>query len=360
MFKKMLSFLLVLVLFFGIFVEIKATDFDLEFDAVSKQKASEVFEILNNNKTFLLSKKIELISAVFLDTPYVANRLVGSNDVAEKLVVDLLGLDCFTYLDYLEAFKTANNQEAFLNNLQRVRYIDSKVEYLKRKHFYSDWLFENQKLVIDLTKEDKKLADLASVDVVQINLGKNGEYIPNLGVREREISYIPRDNVSDANLSSIVSGDYVGFRREIAGLDVTHVGLLIKKTDGIYVRHASSAKSAKKVVDQKLVDYLAINTGVKGILLFRPKVAQLLVNYVDEFGNTLKESLVENKMLGDNYIINVPDIAGYVLTRYEGNIQGVMDRNDIVVNIVYSSNQKIDQISMTDNVKTLPKTGVNE
>lgn len=354
--KKGFYLLLIIVVSFSVFVEIRANAFDVEFDDFSKQKAAEVFNILENNRSATLSKKMELISATFLDTQYVANRLVGSNEIAEKLVIDLLGLDCFTFIDYLESFKTSHNQKEFLNNLQRVRYIDSKVEYLKRKHFYSDWLFENQQLVVDLTKENEKLAKLASVDVVKINSGKNGEYIPKLGFKDRKISYIPRTNVSDVNLSSIVSGDYIGFRKDVAGLDVTHVGLLIKKADGIYVRHASSAKSAKKVVEQKLVDYLTINTSVKGIVLFRSKVAQLLVNYIDEHGNKLKESLVENKMLGDNYTVNLPDISGYVLARNEGNIQGVMDCNDIVVNIVYSINKN----SMTDNVKTLPKTGTNE
>lgn len=249
----------------------KASDnINIQFDKASEAKIKDVFDKLNNNSTMSISDKMALVSSEFLDVNYVANRLVGSSTEQEELVVDVLKLDCFTYLDYLEAFRRSSNEKEFINNLRKVRYVDSKVEYLNRKHFFSDWAYENEIMVTDLVKTDNSLMKIASKDTVSINEGKNGEYIKDLGIRERTISYIPRANVTDDNLKDVlITGDYVGFRREIAGLDVTHVGMIVKKSDGIYVRHASSAKDVKKVVDQKLSDYVNINTGIKGILLFR-------------------------------------------------------------------------------------------
>lgn len=249
----------------------KASDnINIQFDKASEAKIKDVFDKLNNNSTMSISDKMALVSSEFLDVNYVANRLVGSSTEQEELVVDVLKLDCFTYLDYLEAFRRSSNEKEFINNLRKVRYVDYKVEYLNRKHFFSDWAYENEIMVTDLVKTDNSLMKIASKDTVSINEGKNGEYIKDLGIRERTISYIPRANVTDDNLKDVlITGDYVGFRREIAGLDVTHVGMIVKKSDGIYVRHASSAKDVKKVVDQKLSDYVNINTGIKGILLFR-------------------------------------------------------------------------------------------
>lgn len=356
--KRLLSFVLVLIVILSGVVSVNATGYNTQMDDLSKVKLKEVFALLNKNKARTLSEKMDLVSASFLGVDYVANRLVGSNDVAEELVIDLYKLDCFTYLDYLESFRRSENEEQFIENLKKVRYIDSKVEYLKRKHFYSDWAHENEVLVSDLVKDLDSVSPIKAKDVVNINQGAKGEYIPNLGVRERDVYYISRDNVNDENLNFVITGDYVGFRREIAGLDVTHTGMLVKKNDGIYVRHASSSKSTRKVVDQKLTDYLNINTGVKGILILRSNVAQLRVDYVDEFGTKLKDSLVEIKKIGDNYEISVPDFEGFVVSKYEGDIKGVMTTTDVVVTIVYNYDRNLLKEDGIINNKTLPKTGV--
>jgi hypothetical protein len=64
------------------------------------------------------------------------------------------------------------------------------------------------------------------------------------------------------------TGDYVGIYSEIKGLDVSHVGIVIKDGDKIYLRHASSQKKQRKVVDQDFKDYIFKKPG---IIVFRPK-----------------------------------------------------------------------------------------
>lgn len=304
-------------------------------DELSESKMQEIFNIKKINYEKSMSDKIDLISSEFLGIEYFANRLVGSLDKEEELVIDLLKLDCFTYLDYIETFRRANTKEEFINQLKKVRYIDGEVEYLKRKHFFSDWVYENTKIGYDLVEKDKTFQNYKSVDLVKINQGKNGVYIPSLEVKERNINYIPRENINDINLSNLVTGDYIGFRRNIDGLDVTHVGLIIKKDDGIYVRHASSSKSVYKVVDQKLTDYIEINTGVKGILLFRSNISQINVEYIDIYGNKLKDSVNIIKNIGEEYNIEILDIPAYVYKTSEGNLKGIVDKNDINIKVIY-------------------------
>lgn len=302
-------------------------------DEMSDKKMEEIFKILEENKNKSMEQKMEIISSLFLETNYVPNRLIGGPNQDEELVIDLLQLDCFTYLDYLETFRRSNSKENFIEQLKKVRYIDSTVKYLNRKHFFSDWIFENTEIAIDLV--DLKLNNLKKSDIVEINQGKNGEYIQNLGVKERTINYISRDDIKDENFSNLVTGDYIGFRRNIDGLDVTHVGMIVLKEDGIYVRHASSSKSTYKVVDQKLINYINVNTGVKGIMIFRSNLSQIKVEYIDIYGNVLKEPLIINKNFGDEYNIEILNIDEYICKEIKGNISGIVDNNDILIKIIY-------------------------
>ena len=69
-------------------------------------------------------QSIRDFSGLFLGNPYVANRLIGSSDTQEQLVVDFGGLDCFTYLDYVESLRRATSVHHFIENLMHTRYVN--------------------------------------------------------------------------------------------------------------------------------------------------------------------------------------------------------------------------------------------
>lgn len=85
----------------------------------SKKIMKDVFAFLKENNSKTESEKIDLMSTYFLDTPYVANRLVGSPTKPEQLVIALRELDNFTFLDYIESFKRSQTEEEFINNLEK-------------------------------------------------------------------------------------------------------------------------------------------------------------------------------------------------------------------------------------------------
>jgi len=87
-------------------------------------------------------------------------------------------------------------------------------------------------------------------------------------VVNRKIYYIPTSEIDDDLLNKLHTGDYVGIYTDIEGLDVTHTGIIIKKDDGVYLRHASSKKKNQKVVDEDFKEYVQ-NT--PGMVIFRPK-----------------------------------------------------------------------------------------
>ncbi len=87
-------------------------------------------------------------------------------------------------------------------------------------------------------------------------------------MRLREVAYIPSKCVDAEVTKKLKTGDYVGIYSEQEGLDVSHVGIVIKKKDAIDLRHASSVKTKRGVVDEDLKKYLESKPG---IIVLRPK-----------------------------------------------------------------------------------------
>ncbi|CNI95163.1 DUF1460 domain-containing protein [Yersinia aldovae] len=203
---------------------------------------------------------ITQISAEFLGTPYEANRLVGSNTEPEKLVIDFRGLDCFTYLDYVEALRKTTAKSDFIQQVIRTRYIDSNVNYLHRKHFFTDWANREPLNAQDVTAQISPHAVTIMKHLNQKKAG--GEFIPSLGVTPRNVTFIPPEFIDDTVISQLRSGDYIGIYTSIQGLDVTHTGIFIMTNNGPMLRNASSLKGNNKVVDSPFMEYVKKTPGI--------------------------------------------------------------------------------------------------
>ena len=213
------------------------------------------------------SARGEMISRHFLGTPYAAHTLVGSAHVPEQLVVDLAGVDCFTYADYVEAAKRSRTRDEFLTNLTDVRYRDGVVAFVNRKHFFTDWAASAPPVATDVTAA---LSGNATESAKVLNRkDSGGEYLPGLPVVSRTVTYIPSDQVDADVVGRLHTGDYLGAYAKDGGLDVTHVGIFVATPDGPVFRNASSLSANEKVVDMPLSDYLQT---IPGIVVLRPVV----------------------------------------------------------------------------------------
>lgn len=211
-------------------------------------------------RTVSLGEQNRLISSTFLGTPYAANRLQGSASTPEKLVIDFTGLDCFTYLDYVEALRKSSTRTDFINNLVQTRYVNGQVDYLHRRHFFSDWAHTERKLADDVTAQ---VSPQAVTVIKQLNRKADGStYLPGLPVVERSITYIPASAVDENLISHLQTGDYIGIYTPLAGLDVTHTGFFIMTEQGPVLRNASSTPANQKVVDAPFMAYVAKTPGI--------------------------------------------------------------------------------------------------
>ena len=113
--------------------------------------SSDTLEAIIDTEQLPTSDKIRQISSVFIDVPYAANRMIGDQNTDEQLVIKLGELDCFTYLDYVEALRKSEQLDDFKDNLIQTRYINDEVDFKARRHFFSDWVNEEAYNAIDIT-----------------------------------------------------------------------------------------------------------------------------------------------------------------------------------------------------------------
>lgn len=243
------------------------TPIKLNLDAYTSKKLDAVLEARTNKSYLDKGQMIDLVSGAFLGTPYRSNMLVGTANVPEQLVIDFRGLDCFAYLDYVEALRRSTSQQDFVRNLVQVRYKGGDVGFSNRKHFFTDWAYGTAYPVADdITAQISPGA--VSVRKRLNERSKGNVYLPGLPVVERSMTYIPSRLVDSQVVSHLRTGDYIGIYTPLPGLDVTHVGFFIMTDKGPVLRNASSRKENRKVMDLPFLDYVSEKPG---IVVFRAK-----------------------------------------------------------------------------------------
>lgn len=210
-------------------------------------------------------RRIAALSEWFLGTDYREHTLIGDRDTPEVFVVSLEGVDCFTFIDYVEAMRLSRSFSEFTVNLQKTRYRGGRITFEDRNHFFTDWREFNAVLVEDITTEIGKSATIKVRKL--LNMKQDGTtWVPGIPPSEREIRYIPSHAADYQVFAGLRTGDYAGVYSDSAGLDVSHTGIIIRDRGHIYLRHASSRHG--KVLDEDLKNYISVKPG---LIIFRPR-----------------------------------------------------------------------------------------
>lgn len=241
----------------------------VKVDTLTSKKINHFFNENSFNLKQSIGQKIGSISEIFLDTPYITDALYGSENEPEKLIVDFRGLDCITYIDYVESLQKSQSKSEFIDNLIHMRYIDGQTHYLKRKHFFSDWAYRNHKIADDVTSQISPHATIIEKNLNEKNT--NETLLSGLPIVKRNITYIPSQNVHKQVLDLLQTGDYIGVYSHLNGLDASHAGIFISDTNdpsmkGPVLRHASSRKDNQRVINSPFIDYV---TKTPGIIVLR-------------------------------------------------------------------------------------------
>jgi hypothetical protein len=188
----------------------------------------------NNLSQFPLNTIIAEIGKSFINTPYEPHSLEITDE--ENLIINLRRLDCTTFLETTFALSLCivndkKSFEDFQSYLKLIRYRNGKIEnYTSRLHYFSDWIYENQKknLIIDKSKKIGGIPKKFKVEFMSNNpnlykhLKNNPKFIPIIKQHEKEISkriyfYLPSDKIAEVN-DKIENGDFIALTTNQKGL----------------------------------------------------------------------------------------------------------------------------------------------
>jgi len=254
-------------------------------------------EICNSKFDLAVSKNLsdkpinEIISEIgksFLNTEYEAFTL--EKEGKEQLVIHLTGLDCTTFLENtltlsrcIKAQKTTF--EDYQKELTFIRYRHGKLNgFPSRLHYFSDWIYNNTRkgIVKDVTKDIGGEPIKFNVFFMSKNpdkykhLTESPEFIPIIAKQERAVNkreyyYIPKEKVELIE-SKIRNGDLIAITTNLKGLDIGHVGIAVKESDGrIHFLHAPLSGSKVQISEKPLPEYLASVRKHTGIIVLRPQ-----------------------------------------------------------------------------------------
>ena len=220
----------------------------------------------------------------FVGTSYAEKTLEVPGD--EPLVINLLGLDCTTYLETVITL----TRLAKMDKISAIEY-ERQLEYLRyrkgtrnhypsRLHYFSDWIYENQKKGI-LTDITSSIGGVTYENHPSF-MSENPKFYPQLSnpsyleeikktekdIKTRSYHFIPKESVASIE-KSIRTGDLIAITIDMDNLDISHVGLAVTRQGRIYLMHASSKKNKVVISDTSLSDYLMGNDKQSGIVVCR-------------------------------------------------------------------------------------------
>lgn len=220
----------------------------------------------------------------FLETAYVEKTLEIPGD--EKLVINLMGLDCTTFLESVVTLSRLAAQNSFSissyeKELEFLRYREGTNQgYTSRLHYFSDWIYDNEQKEIlkDITKEiggrvyENNPSFMSANPKFYPQLA-NSDFVRQLQITEEVISrrqyhFIPKDEIH-LHETKIQSGDLIAITTSMANLDIVHVGFAIERQGRIHLMHASSGSMKVEISEKPLEDYLKGNKSQSGIMVCR-------------------------------------------------------------------------------------------
>ena len=222
-----------------------------------------------------LDARLEYFSRRLMKTPYGLGKMGEGyiDTIEQKPMVYLDSVDCVTYVEHVLAMANAVNEDSLFNVLQRIRYIDGKINYRTRKHYMIvDWLGEGKfariKPVEGDTLMERTIAKKEFFKSKKMKYLVDGKPADDPKVQIRYLPYEKARKWAKETRSDTLKVMGVAFISKAEKYDASHTGFVVfKPGEAPRLRHASSQR--KQVVDMSLADYLDSRKGkLPGITLF--------------------------------------------------------------------------------------------
>lgn len=224
-----------------------------------------------------------------LGTPYVAHTLEGT---PEQLTINIHQLDCTTFVETLYALTRATLERRltwrdYAHNLENVRYRQGVMtDYSSRLHYMSDWLVDNiaRSNVVDLTPDFSAVRyQVKTLDFMTTHrdlypaLADDAIYRKmqslELGYHNHRFPYLPKGHLAKkGTCDKLREGDIVGLVTSKPGLDISHLGIIVKNEKGeVVLLDASMSGGKVQIEPTTLHRQLSSSKTCPGVRLWRLK-----------------------------------------------------------------------------------------
>jgi hypothetical protein len=232
-----------------------------------------------------IGEAVAAFGEYFVGTPYVGHTLEAAG--AEHLVVNLREFDCLTFVENMLGLARCTRPgkatfEEFKRQLTLIRYTGGVIDgYPSRLHYFSSWMADNGKkgVVRPLTQELDGVAYNKTIDFMSGHTASYRQladttFVQRIRVAEEALSahplyYIPADSIAGIE-EKLQSGDVCGAVTTMAGMDIAHTGMVLRRGKKVHFMHAPLSGKKVLVSDGTLAEYIHSIRSHTGIVIGRP------------------------------------------------------------------------------------------
>jgi hypothetical protein len=243
--------------------------------------------------TLPMGAAMAAVGRSLVGTAYVPGALEVEGP--ERLVINLRGLDCVTFVENTWALAAvvkagaaerlgdrAAAEAEYERVLRTLRYRNAYIDgYPSRLHYFSDWISDGERklLVDDVTPELGGVIDTDPVRFMSTHPDAyrqlaDASYLEDIKEVEERLSsrgrfYVPEDRIA-AVADRIQDGDIIAATSTVDGLDVAHTGLALWVDGSLRLMHAPLVGEEVQISDETLAERILRIEGQDGIIVARP------------------------------------------------------------------------------------------
>jgi hypothetical protein len=245
-----------------------------------------------NWRALPIGERTATVGMALLGTPYV-NYTLEIDDHIEAPSVNLNGVDCWTFYEISLAFaRMIKEKPVGATPQDLLRYIELERyrgghctgSYLSRMHFLEEVFADNTRrgLSTNPTRAiggvpiHRNITEMTSAWRSYRYLVNNRNLLPGMAAIQQRVSnlpvyYIPKSKVAAAE-KYLRNGDIVAIASADRSGYTSHVGMVVKKSDGMHFMHATSNRSHghRVILDDRISQYVKRSSDHIGIIVYRP------------------------------------------------------------------------------------------
>ena len=240
-----------------------------------------------------ISERTIKVAREMVGTPYV-NYTLEVDDRIESPVVNLKGMDCWTYYENALAFarmlryKPGPYKPADMLHMVEIERYRNGVctgNYLSRMHHLEEVFADNQRrgYATNITPRlpgavriQREIREMTVQWKSYRYLRSNTSLIAPMGKIEAQISRFPVSHVPKSKVRTaenyLQNGDVCAITSNGQYGYTSHVGLIVRLNNRAYFTHATSDrdKGRMTIIDRPITDYLNASSNHAGIIVLRP------------------------------------------------------------------------------------------